>query len=103
MKLYLLILFFNCKFWPKLFHKIDPRAELLSSIFFLGSLLLYQRSVRADCPLKRLSCYALCFVTVALAVFSKEQVDFINPSRPLINVFRSRCLYFYHHRVEIIM
>ena len=49
------------------------RAELLSSIFFLLTLMLYQKATKCNTSRQSLSCYTLCLVTVALAMFSKEQ------------------------------
>ena len=50
------------------------RAELLSSIFFLVTLMIYQRAAAAPVSVLQKCCgYTLCLLTVALAMFSKEQ------------------------------
>jgi len=49
------------------------RAELLSSIFFLFTLMIYQRATVSVGVLQKCCCYTLCLLTVALAMFSKEQ------------------------------
>jgi hypothetical protein len=49
------------------------RAELLSSIFFLITLMIYQRATEPVGVVQKCCCYTLCLLTVALAMFSKEQ------------------------------
>ena len=52
---------------------IVGRAELLSSMFFLVTLNLYQTSTTAASVGNKITCYLSILATVALAVFSKEQ------------------------------
>lgn len=49
------------------------RAELLSSIFFLLTMMIYQKSIKISNFMQKCFCYSLCLLTVALAMFSKEQ------------------------------
>ena len=49
------------------------RAELLSSIFFLLTIMIYRKSVKSSNFIQKLFCYFLCLLTAALAMFSKEQ------------------------------